>query len=85
MNRGDRREAIFVDDPDRGLFLATLGQACEKTDWQIHAWCLMSNHFHLVIRTPRANLVEGMHKVIARLHQPLQSPARGIWSKTKQK
>jgi len=43
MNRGDRREAISVDDQDRRLFLDTLGEACEKTDWQIHAWCLMGN------------------------------------------
>jgi len=48
MNRGDRREAIFLDDQDRELCLETLGEACEKTDWQIQAWCLMSNHFHLV-------------------------------------
>ena len=41
MNRGDRREAIFLDDRDREMFLETLGEACEKTDWQIHAWCLM--------------------------------------------
>jgi putative transposase len=61
MNRGDRREAIFLDDQDRDLFLETLGEACQKTDWQIHAWCLMSNHFHLVSETPRGNLVEGMH------------------------
>ena len=60
MNRGDRREAIFVDNDDRRLFLATLAEACEKTDWQIHAWCLMSNHFHLVTETPRGNLVAGM-------------------------
>lgn len=60
MNRGDRREAIFVDDPDRLLFLKTIGEACEKTDWQVHAWCLMSNHFHLAIEPPRANLVDGM-------------------------
>jgi REP element-mobilizing transposase RayT len=57
MNRGDRRETIFVDDEDRELFLETLGEACEKTDWQVHAWCLMSNHFHLVSETPRGNLV----------------------------
>ena len=43
MNRGDRREAIFVDEVDRDLLIATLGQAWEKTAWQIHAWCLMSN------------------------------------------
>jgi putative transposase len=60
MNRGDRREAIFIDDEDRELFLETLGEACEKTDWQVHAWCLMSNHFHLVSETPRGNLVDGM-------------------------
>jgi putative transposase len=60
MNRGDRREAIFIDGEDRHLFLETLGEACEKTDWQVHAWCLMSNHFHLVAETPRGNLVDGM-------------------------
>lgn len=60
MNRGDRREPIFTEDADRHLFLETLGEGCGKTDWQLHAWCLMSNHFHLVVETPRANLVEGM-------------------------
>ena len=60
MNRGDRREAIFLSDKDRGLFVETLEEACEKTDWQVHAWCLMSNHFHLVTETPRSNLVDGM-------------------------
>jgi REP element-mobilizing transposase RayT len=60
MNRGDRRAAIFFEDEDRELFLETLGEVCEKTDWQVHAWCLMSNHFHLVSETPRGNLVDGM-------------------------
>ena len=60
MNRGDRREEIFRDDADRERFLATLTEACGKTQWQIHAYCLMSNHFHLVIETPGANLVSGM-------------------------
>src|SRR5947199_9951401 len=60
MNRGDRRDAIFADDDDRRLLLQTLGEACQKTDWEIHAWCWMSNHFHLVIETPRANLADGM-------------------------
>lgn len=60
LNRGDRREPIFRDDKDRFLFLETLAQACRKTDWQVHAWCLMLNHFHLVIETPKANLVSGM-------------------------
>ena len=60
MNRGDRKEPIFRDDSDRMLFLETLGQACAKTDWQVHAYCLMRNHFHLVVETPKANLVAGM-------------------------
>jgi len=60
MNRGDRREAIFLDDADRERFLEALGQACGKTGWQVHAYCLMGNHFHLVVETPRANLVAGM-------------------------
>jgi putative transposase len=61
MSRGDRREEeIFRDDLDRKSFLATLGAACQKSGWQVHAYCLMSNHFHLVVETPRANLVEGM-------------------------
>lgn len=60
MNRGDRREPIFVDDEDRQRFVETLGQSCEKCGWQVHAYCLMLNHFHLVVETPRANLVAGM-------------------------
>jgi REP element-mobilizing transposase RayT len=60
MSRGDRREAIVLGDQDRELWLRTLGEACRKTGWQVHAYCLMSNHFHLVIETPEANLVAGM-------------------------
>ncbi len=60
MNRGDHRERIFRSVQDRQLFLETLGEACAKTDWQVHALCLMSNHFHLVVETPKANLVDGM-------------------------
>lgn len=60
MNRGDRREDIFVDDQDREAFLKTLGDTCTKTNWQVHAYCLMPNHFHLVVETPQANLVAGM-------------------------
>jgi REP element-mobilizing transposase RayT len=60
MNRGDRREPIFRDDVDRKRFLETLGEACAKTDWQVQALCLMGNHFHLVVETPKGNLVAGM-------------------------
>jgi putative transposase len=60
MSRGDRREASFRDEEDRRRFIATLGEACGKTGWQVHALCLMSNHFHLVVETPPPNLVTGM-------------------------
>ncbi len=49
-----------VDDADRERFLSTLGEACGKTGWQVHGFCLMDNHFHLVVETPEANLVAGM-------------------------
>jgi len=61
MNRDDRREPIFRDKEDRRQFIATLGEACGKTGWQVQALCLMDNHFHLVEETPQANLVAGMN------------------------
>lgn len=60
MARGNRCQAIFLGDEDRRFFLKTLGEACEKTGWAVHAWVLMGNHYHLLIETPEANLVEGM-------------------------
>lgn len=60
INRGDRREAVFYGDDDRRRFLGTLEEACGKTGWQIHAYCLMGNHFHVVLETPQPNLVAGM-------------------------
>lgn len=60
LSRGDRREAIVKDDGDRNLFLEILGRTCRRTAWEIHAYCLMSNHFHLVVETPRSNLGAGM-------------------------
>jgi putative transposase len=60
IDRGDRREPIFQDDVDRERFLQTLGEACGRTGWRIHAWVLMSNHYHLMLETPEANLVAGM-------------------------
>ena len=52
MSRGDRREDIYLDDVDRQDYLKTLAEACQKTGFQVHAYCLMRNHFHLVIETP---------------------------------
>src|SRR5580704_4521723 len=60
MNRGDRRDPIFEGEQDYEEFLQTLGQACQKALWQVHAYCLMPNHFHLVLETPQPTLVAGM-------------------------
>jgi putative transposase len=60
MVRGDWREPICKGDQDRQCFPDTLGEACLKTGWQVHAYCLMASHFHLVIETPQANLGAGM-------------------------
>jgi len=65
MNRGDRQENISLNDVDRQDFLKTLAEACQKTDWQVHAYCLMNNHFHLVVETPNANLVDGMRWLLS--------------------
>ena len=67
MNRGDRQERIFLDDVDRSRFGIgkTLTEACQKTGWQVHAYCLMSNHFHVVLETPNANLVDGMRWLLS--------------------
>jgi len=46
MNRGDRRDPIFDGELDGELFLRTLDEACRKALWQVHAYCLMRNHFH---------------------------------------
>ena len=60
MCRGDRRERIFNDAQDRTIFLTTLAEACDRTGFRIHAYVLMSNHYHLLLETPEPNLVAGM-------------------------
>jgi putative transposase len=60
MARGNHGQVVFGDDTDRKRFLETLGEACEKTGWRIHAYVLMGNHYHLLVETPEPNLVAGM-------------------------
>ena len=60
VSRGDRGGPIFVDDTDRESFLKTLDEVCAKASWRIHAYVLMPDHFHLILKTPEANLVAGM-------------------------
>ena len=60
ISRGDRGEAIYQDDEDQRLFLQFLGEVCDRTGWLIHAFVVLTNHYHLLLETPEANLVVGM-------------------------
>lgn len=62
-SRGDGREDIYLDDTGREVWLAVFAQVCARFNWVCHAWCQMSNHYHLVIETPEANLAEGMRQL----------------------
>jgi REP element-mobilizing transposase RayT len=61
--RGDGREDIFLSDDDRRLFLDVLGNVWERFNWRVHAYCLMTNHYHLLVETPEANLAKGMRQL----------------------
>jgi REP element-mobilizing transposase RayT len=60
--RGNERRSIFLGDADadRAAFLKLLGATCERFNWLVHAYCLMTNHYHLLVETPDANLSKGM-------------------------
>ena len=59
-SRGNGREDIYLDDEDRELFMLVLDECCELFNWSIYSWCQMTNHYHLLIETPDANLSQGM-------------------------
>jgi putative transposase len=61
-SRGDRREDIFVNDEDRQEWVIVLGLVCERFNWVVHAYCQMSNHYHLLLETPDGNLSAGMRQ-----------------------
>jgi REP element-mobilizing transposase RayT len=59
-SRGDRRGAIYLTDADRLAWLTFLAQTCNRFAWRCHAWCQMTNHYHIVIETIRPTLSAGM-------------------------
>lgn len=61
--RGDRREAIYSDDADRGLWLDTLAEVCARFRFAVHAYCLMGNHYHLLVETMHGRLSAGMRQL----------------------
>jgi REP element-mobilizing transposase RayT len=82
-SRGDRREDIYLDDDDRADWLEVLDKVCGRFNWVVHAYCQMTNHYHLLVETVEGNLSKGMrylngqytqrfnrrHKVVGHLFQ----------------
>jgi len=62
-SRGNARADIYLSDDDRILFLEVLAHVVERFDWVCHAYCLMDNHYHLMVETPQANLSQGMRQL----------------------
>jgi putative transposase len=60
-SRGTEGRAVFLDDLDRNLFLTELGEVVQQRRWMCPAYCLMTNHFHLLVQTPEPDLALGMH------------------------
>ena len=60
ISRGNYRTDVFAKESTRSAFLKCLDEACIKSGWRVHAWCVMSNHYHLCVETPAPNLVAGM-------------------------
>lgn len=61
--RGNRREAIYLDERDRAVFLEILGDTIGRFGWRCHGYCLMGNHYHLLLETPEPNLSRGMRQL----------------------
>jgi len=62
-SRGDGQETIYRDDQDRMDYLDVLTDVCKRFNWSVHAYCLMDNHYHLLIETPDGNLSKGMRQL----------------------
>ena len=62
-SRGNEKKPIFKDERDRKIFLDTLFQVDMRYNWLCHAYCLMNNHYHLIIETPDGNLSAGMRQL----------------------
>ena len=60
LNRGNYRQWIFREEGAKQAFESALFECCDRTGWVLHAYCLMGNHYHLAVETPRANLSEGV-------------------------
>ena len=62
-SRGDGREDIYLSDGDREAWLDVFATVCKRFNWVCHAWCQMTNHYHILVETPEANLAQGMRQL----------------------
>jgi putative transposase len=69
VSRGVRKLPLFHDDRDRERFLGLLQVTAERYEWEIHAYCLMTNHFHLLVTTHEPNVSAGMQYLNGRYCQ----------------
>ncbi len=65
MSRGNARQTVFLDAPDYQRFLDGLARTVARFGWELFSFVLMPNHFHLFLRTPRANLSQGMQFLVS--------------------
>jgi REP element-mobilizing transposase RayT len=65
-SRGNRRQRIFLDDRDRRMFLDIVASAAQRRGWRCSSYCLMPNHYHLLVETPEADLSSGMQEINSR-------------------
>ena len=73
--RGNARMRIFGDDFDRVFLTDRIGRAIQQYGWRCLAYCLMDNHYHLLVRTPEPNLSSGMRLIQTRYAAALQRPS----------
>ncbi|NOQ65394.1 MAG: addiction module toxin RelE [Methyloprofundus sp.] len=59
-SRGNEKRPIFLEDTDFKMFLSLMAEVCRRYNWVIHSYCLMTNHYHLIVETPDGNLSRGM-------------------------
>ncbi|MRW91912.1 addiction module toxin RelE [Duganella sp. FT80W] len=68
-SRGQRRQAIYLDDTDRFVWLDILARICARFAFSVHGFCLMGNHYHVLIETSEPNLSDGMRQLNAQYSQ----------------
>jgi len=77
-SRGDRREDIFLCEGDRYVWLEIFGDVCKRFNWTCHAWCQMTNHYHVVVETAEGNLSQGMRQLNGVYTQKLNRSHRRV-------